>query len=298
MVNERSFITSGMNEAAVLKRPLAQAAPTTCHALREVVLLGEEVTYRALPGRGEPILAIHGLGSDGRDLLDLCERIGHPTVLVDLPGFGFSARPERAYSVRRAAEICLALLNHLGWVRPIWLGASYGAHVTLRAALDSPSRVERLVLLSAGGLDPNPPAALREHFREERLAARSRQELAATLAILAKRITPATEAYAARRLALHGARVAPGKSDLRAVARSATGALCDDAPRRLEEIFQPTELVHGTSDPLVAMPVVEAAAKRLPRGRLRPLSGLGHLPWLESPAEVAAHLRRVLEPSV
>ena len=286
-----------MNEAAVLKRPLAEEAPGTCHALREVVLLGERVTYRALPGRGAPLLAIHGLGSDGRDLLDLGERVGHPTVLIDLPGFGASARPERPYTVRRAAEISLALLNHLGWARPIWLGASYGAHVALRAALDSPARVERLVLLSAGGLDPNPPAALREHFREERLAGRTRQQLAATLAILAKRNTPATEAYAARRLALHGARVAPGKSDLRAVARSAQGALRDDAPRRLEEIFQPTELVHGTADPLVAMSVAEAASKRLPRGRLRPLSGLGHLPWLESPAEVAAHLRRALEPS-
>ena len=147
-----------MNEAAVLKRPIAQLAPR--HALREVILFGEEVTYRALPGEGAPLFAIHGLGSDGRDLLDLCEQVGHPTVLIDLPGFGASARPERAYTVRRAAEVCLALLNHLGWVRPIWLGASYGAHVALRAALDSPARVERLVLLSAGGLDPDPPAAL------------------------------------------------------------------------------------------------------------------------------------------
>lgn len=285
-----------MNEAAVLKRPIEQG-PRRGAARREVVLLGEEVAYRALPGRGAPLLAIHGLGSDGRDLLDLCLRVGHPTVLIDLPGFGASARPERPYTVRRAAQVSLALLNHLGWVRPIWLGASYGAHVALRAALDAPARVEHLVLLSAGGLDPDPPAALREHFREERLARRSREQLAATLAILAQRHTPATEAYAARRLALHGARVAPGKSDLRAVARSAQGALRDDAPRRLEEIFQPTELVHGTSDPLVALSVVEAAARRLPRGRLRPLSGLGHLPWLESPAEVAAHLRHVLEPS-
>ena len=57
-----------------------------------------------------------------------------------------------------------------------------------------PARVERLILISAGGLDPAPPAALREHFREERLAQRTRAELEATLNVLAKIHTPAVRA--------------------------------------------------------------------------------------------------------
>ena len=283
-----------MSEAA-LQIPPVRSAPAGPSGLLRAALLGEEVAYRTLPGRGRGVIAIHGLGSDGRDLTELCRGLGRPAVLIDLPGFGASARPDRAYSVLRAARVTLALLDRLGWVRPIWLGASYGAHVALRAALDSPARVERLVLLSAGGLDPDPPAALREHFREERLARRTRDQLAATLALLAARPTAATADYAARRLRLHGAPVAPQGNDLVAVARSAQGALLDDAPRRLKEIYQPVDLFHGTADPLVRLEVAHAAARRLPRGTIHPLSGLGHLPWLEAPAEVASLVRSALD---
>lgn len=284
-----------MSEAALQTPPARLRDRQVAGTTRRAQLLGEEVVYRTLPGRGRPLVAIHGLGSDGLDLCDLCARVGRPTVLIDLPGFGASARPDRTYSVQRAARVALALLNTMGWVRPIWLGTSYGAHVALRAALDAPSRVERLVLISAGGLDPDPPEALRAHFQEDRLARRTRAELEATLAILPRRHTSATAAYAARRLRLHGAPVEPGQSDLRAVARSAQGALNDDAPRRLGEVYQRVDLFHGEGDPLVSFTVAEAAARRFAHGRIHPLSGLGHLPWLEAPAEVASLVRSALD---
>ncbi|MGE0710309.1 MAG: alpha/beta fold hydrolase [Planctomycetota bacterium] len=271
------------------------ALEPTLPPLRWAEVLGERVAYRVLSGPLRPgLVALHGLGSDSRDLVELARALHMGALLIDLPGFGASARPERAYPVARAAEVVLTLLDQLGWRRPVWMGASYGAHVALRAALDAPARVERLVLLAAGGLDPAPPPGLAAYFAEERLAARTRDEVAVNLAALVGRETEATRAFCARRLGLVGAPVLPGRNDLSAVARSALGALACDAPRQLERVGVPVDLFHGERDPLVPAAVARAAAERLPRGRLHLCSGLGHLPWLEDPAGVAARVRRAL----
>lgn len=284
----------GPMEATLMTDPSADLASPPL----KTTVLGEQIAYRCVSGPARPgIVAIHGLGSDSRDLLELVRSLHMGAVLIDLPGFGHSCRPDREFSVRRAARAVLGLLDLLGWVRPIWLGTSYGAHVALRAALDAPLRVERAVLISAGGLDPHPPAALIDYFAEERLAARTRDEVAGNLAALACRPTAASERYTARRLALHGELDAPGGNDLITVARSAQGALRDDTPRRLEKIYQPIDLLHGEGDALVSHAVASAAAERLPRGELHTLSGLGHLPWLEDPAGVASRVRRLLSTS-
>jgi pimeloyl-ACP methyl ester carboxylesterase len=209
-------------------------------------------------------------------------------ALVDLPGFGASDRPDRDYPVARAASAAVAVLDGLGWPRAAWLGCSYGGHVALRAALEHPSRLAALALVSSGGLDPAPNAALGALFAEERLRNRDRAAVAAAVDLLVGRPNPETRAYRARRLALHTAPVVPGGSDVVAVARSAAGALADDAARRLEEVACPVALIHGAEDPLVPADLARAAAARFADADLRILDGVGHLPWLEDPAAVAA----------
>jgi pimeloyl-ACP methyl ester carboxylesterase len=54
-------------------------------------------------------------------------------------------------------------------------------------------------------------------------------------------------------------------------------------------------MVHGAADPLVPLAIAEAARARLASATLTTLSGVGHVPWLEAPARVAARVRRGLE---
>ncbi|MCA8920236.1 MAG: alpha/beta hydrolase, partial [Planctomycetes bacterium] len=63
------------------------------------------------------------------------------------------------------------------------------------------------------------------------------------------------------------------------------------APRRLHEVLAPTEVVHGSRDLLVPLALARAAAERLPRARLTVLDGVGHMPWLEAPRELAARVQ-------
>lgn len=274
------------------ERTFAHSPPASPFA---VTLHGERVACRVVPGAADraPWVGLHGLGSDMRDLEALAARAGGPALLLDLPGFGRSARPDRRYPVGRAARAVTGLLDALGLKRPVWVGCSYGGHVALKAALDAPDRVAGLVLVDSGGLDPAPPAHLAAAFEESLLAARAPAQVAAAIDLLVGRPTVATGRFRARRLAQHGR---PGH-DYRAVARSARGALADDAALRLEEIAAPVELIHGERDALVPLAVVHAALARLPDASLTVLPGCGHMPWLEEPARVAARVRRAVERS-
>lgn len=279
--NERTFV-----------RGIAPRIPS----LRRVTLSGQQLSFRVLPGteRGRlPVVALHGLGSSHEDLLPVAAAAGGPALLVDLPGFGRSRASGDDYGPGHALTSVLALLDHLGLRRPVWLGCSYGGHVALRAALDAPERVARLVLVSSGGLDPAPSPALAAAFDERLMSARSLAQVAASCRLLVGRPCQATQAFVGRRLRDH----ACGEAGYGAIARSALGALRDQAALRLEQVTAPAELVHGERDPLVPLALVEAAARRLPSARLTVLHGVGHLPWLESPTEVAARVRLATTPT-
>jgi len=254
-------------------------------------ILGDPVAFKVLPGdpAQATLVAIHGLGSDLTDLTDLAGRSGAPSVLLDLPGFGRSEGGDRDYSVRRAAEVVLGLLDLLEIARPVWLGCSYGGHVALRAALDAPERVRALALICPGGLDRCPPPGLEVAFSESVLSARTVSQVAMACEALVGRPNDATRAFVSRRLSAH----ARGEAGYRAIARSALGALADDAPRHLERIDMPVELICGARDLLVTPAVSRAAAGRLPRARLTLLESVGHLPWLEAPHRVATRVRHL-----
>jgi pimeloyl-ACP methyl ester carboxylesterase len=266
---------------------------------RTLTIAGERVVAHVSgdPSRGT-LVGVHGLGSCGSDLRVLLEGISARGVLLDLPGFGESARPDRPYPVSAAVQAVLGTLDALGVARPVWVGCSYGAHVALRAALEHPARVAGLVLMSPGGIDPRIAPSAAEPFREEPMRARSSETVAVALDLLVGSDTPHTRAFRARRLALHTQPERPGGSDYRAVARSAWGSLSDDAAHRLEALAGRlhVEVLHGDRDPLVVPAVVRAAASRL-GARLTTLPRVGHLPWLEDPAAAASCVRRALRAS-
>ncbi len=101
-----------------------------------------------------PLVLMHGTGSslhawDGWvDALKDKKRI----IRFDLPGFGLTGpSPDNRYSVDNDVRVMFALLDKLGVQRCITGGNSLGGAVAWRAALAEPSRVEKLILVDAGG---------------------------------------------------------------------------------------------------------------------------------------------------
>jgi len=107
--------------------------------------------YFETHGSGRPLILLHGgLGSGemfGPVLSLLAER--HQVVAVDLQGHGRTADIDRPMDVRLMAGDIAALIDHLHLATPDVVGYSLGGGVALQTAAQYPTKVRRLVMVSA-----------------------------------------------------------------------------------------------------------------------------------------------------
>jgi pimeloyl-ACP methyl ester carboxylesterase len=146
---------------------------------RPVELLGRSVNVLDTPptssagtgngGDGPPLLWIHGWSANWQSWLLTIPYFmrEHRCIALDLPGFGASDMPSTPISIQGYAKTVDALCRALGVDRVAVVGNSMGGFVGAELALTFPTRVERLVLVSAAGLS-------QEHLRREPLVAIAR----------------------------------------------------------------------------------------------------------------------------
>ena len=108
--------------------------------------------YYEVHGQGPRVLIfLHGILMDAnmnrRLAADLAAR-GNRVILLDLPGHGLSARPQRAsfHRMDTYAGHVLALMDHLGIDQAVVGGVSLGGNVSLLVAAQAPDRVRGLVV--------------------------------------------------------------------------------------------------------------------------------------------------------
>jgi pimeloyl-ACP methyl ester carboxylesterase len=141
---------------------------------RSVVVLGRRVNVvdTGEPDRGRslpPILFIHGLGGLWQNwLLNIPAFMDeHRVIAPDLPGFGRSEMPSGRISIQGYARVVDALCDALGVDCPVVVGNSMGGFIGAELALAFPTRVSRLVLVSAAGLSV-------EHLKRQPILAAGR----------------------------------------------------------------------------------------------------------------------------
>jgi pimeloyl-ACP methyl ester carboxylesterase len=104
-------------------------------------------------GNGKEILCIHGLTANCRfwDCLANALSPHHKVIAMDLRGRGLSDKPPTGYSIDAHCKDVLALMDDLGLKRPVLMGHSLGAFISLVFATRTPQRVDRLILVDGGG---------------------------------------------------------------------------------------------------------------------------------------------------
>src|SRR3954451_22537960 len=119
----------------------------------DVIIDGHSVHVVDSGGDKPPILFIHGLGGIWQNwLLTLPAFMDtHRVVAFDLPGFGESEMG-REESIPAFARTTDRLCAELGLDCPVVVGNSMGGFVGAELAVAFPTRVEKLVLVSAAGL--------------------------------------------------------------------------------------------------------------------------------------------------
>jgi len=120
---------------------------------RTVTLHGHELAYLD-SGDGPAVLFIHGLLGSRRNWTHLVDTLDadHRVLAPDLFGHGASAKPMGDYSLGAHAATLRDLLDHLGVDRVTLVGHSLGGGIAMQVCYLFPERVERLVLVSSGGL--------------------------------------------------------------------------------------------------------------------------------------------------
>src|SRR3981081_2968757 len=107
--------------------------------------------YYETHGAGRPMILFHGGLMSGETfgpvLPLLAER--HQVIAVDLQGHGRTADIDRPIDVRLMAGDIAALIDHLRLATPDLVGYSLGGGVALQTASQYPTKIRRLVMVSA-----------------------------------------------------------------------------------------------------------------------------------------------------
>ncbi|MER6952424.1 alpha/beta hydrolase [Streptomyces sp. NPDC000618] len=114
--------------------------------------------FVAETGEGPPVLLLHGGGPGAsgvsnyhRNIAELAKE--YRVIVPDLPGYGRSTKGvDGADPFGYLADTIRGLLDALGLDKAHMVGNSYGGACALRLALDTPDRVDRMVLMGPGGI--------------------------------------------------------------------------------------------------------------------------------------------------
>ncbi len=278
--------------------------------VRTATLHGHLVTY-AEAGSGPVLLLIHGMGGTFENWVSVIEPLAasHTVIAPDLPGHGRSAPGGGDYSLGALATVLRDLLLTLGHDRATLVGHSLGGGIAMQFAHQFPEIVERLVLVSSGGLGSEVSLVLRaaalpgaDLFIAATAGAGSRVGSALGRGLAAVGLRPSADV----------AEVARGYASLSdperrraflATLRSVVGTHGQrvDAEDRLylaESL--PVLIVWGERDPIIPASHGRHAHEAMTGSRLVVFDGVGHLPQLEAPGRFIATLDRFLaetEPS-
>ena len=114
--------------------------------------------FVAETGDGPPVLLLHGGGPGASGVSNYSRNIAalatrYRVIVPDLPGYGRSSKGvDAADPFGHLASGIRGLLDELGLDKAHLVGNSYGGACALRLALDTPERVDRMVLMGPGGV--------------------------------------------------------------------------------------------------------------------------------------------------
>jgi pimeloyl-ACP methyl ester carboxylesterase len=247
-------------------------------------------------GRGDPVLLLMGLGGDrhGWALVRPALAQRHRLVLVDNRDAGESAEAAGPYGLGDMATDALGVMDALGIERFHVVGASMGGAVAQHVALQAPTRVASLVLVSSWARTDALLAAILSTFRvmKERLSPAEFLAAIGPWAFTARYFqAPSPE------LAAFQAEVAARGGALQSVAayqRQVDACLAHDLSGLLALLAMPALVLVGEDDILTPTRYARAVAAALGRGEVAVVPASGHACFLETPKPVAERVLRFL----
>ncbi|MDN3645168.1 alpha/beta hydrolase [Pontixanthobacter aestiaquae] len=251
-------------------------------------------------GMGKPLLLVHGFPTASWDWAPIWDTLSrtHRLIAADLIGFGLSDKPKSGYSIQRQTDMLSALLDHLGvydfdaMVHDY--GASVGQELLARQKEGSGAAGLRKMIFLNGGMFP-------DHQR-----ARLIMRLASSPVgfVLGRTLNRKTFGKSFSRI--FGPKTKPSQEELdilwslfteqrgnRIVHKLAHFMnerffYEDRWVNALEDAQERVGLINGAHDPVSGEHCYRRWVDTMPESNEYLLSGIGHYPHVEAPAEVAS----------
>ena len=263
-------------------------------------------TFYLEAGEGTPLILLHGLGATSASMLpafwDLAK--DHRVIAPDLPGFGESGKPVRAYNASFFGRWLLDLLDVLDVGKAHLVGNSMGGRIAIEAALQAPERVDRLVLLA-------PSLAFIKGRQFAPLVKLFRSELALLpLFVSRKRLTMFVRSMFSKPSRLPDSWYDSAVDEFlrtfssprgRTALFSAGREIYLESPYgehgfwdRLAQLERPALFIWGAKDILVPVGFAKHVQKALPNSKSMIFNDCGHIPQFELPDRTNAAIRSFL----
>lgn len=101
------------------------------------------------------LLFLHGWRSSGLIWKDIVSKLSINNFNIyslDLPGFGNSSLPKKAFTVQDYANVVAGFIEKLELKNLILIGHSFGGRIALKLSCDKPSLIKKMVLVNSAGL--------------------------------------------------------------------------------------------------------------------------------------------------
>jgi pimeloyl-ACP methyl ester carboxylesterase len=257
----------------------------------EIELHGHQVVYR-VAGEGPPVVLVHGMVNSSRHWSAVAERLAecHLVIAPDLIGHGDSATPRGDYSLGAHAAVIRDLLSALGIERATMVGHSLGGGLAMVYFWQFPERVERLALVSSGGLGDDVSPLLRSAAlpgASALLSLACNRRVIGTLE-RSSNVQLRAIARALRPLETAGGREAFIQTLRAVIDRRGQRVSATDRLYLLRDM--PTLIAWGDRDRTIPVEHGRAAQELIPNSRFATIPGAAHFPHLERPVELAEAL--------
>lgn len=227
-------------------------------------------------GEGQPILLLHGWGTQLESLAPVTNHLAaqRKVYALDFPGFGASEFPPVDWSVGDYAGWLAQFIEKFNLDSFDLLGHSFGGRVAIKYSSTCPEKVKQLILVDSAGVRQY---EMRPRFRFYRLVAKAGRPV---LGLLPE---PARKRVQWRMYR------AIGSTDYLTAGRlrgTYSKVISEDLEPFLPLVKARTLLVWGEQDQATPLADAQVMASKIPDNRLVVIPHAGHYPFLDQPGRV------------
>ncbi len=252
----------------------------------KIEIKGVKVNYK-VEGEGEPLVLLHGWGSEISTVASVAQifiRNGYKVYSLDLPGFGYSEKPETAWEIYDYDDCVTKFINALKLDYVTLAGHSFGGAICLSMAHTRILNIKAMFLIDSAGV------------RRPLTAKRRAKVILFKVLKYAVKVLPLVKRK--KQKLLNRVRNKVGSADYNA----ATGVMKEtlvrvvncDLSNTFEKILVKTSIIWGAEDMDAPVSSGQLMNSLIRGSSFRTIERTGHFPFLENYAE----FKRVLEDEI